>query len=206
MQIDPKDAAALYDRHAAHWAGLRAGSVMEHGWLDRFRALIPESPSVLDIGCGSGEPVARYLVDRGCTVTGVDAAPQLVAIAKTRVPEATCLVADLRGLSLGKTYDGILAWNSSFHLPPDDQRAMFASFAAHAAEGAALMFTTGTSHGEITGELNGDTIYYASLDADEYRALLDQHGFTLVDHVIEDPDCGQHTVWLARFDGSLLAF
>jgi len=42
---------------------------MEAEWLDRFCKLLPSSPVVLDLGCGTGEPIAGYLVGKGCALT-----------------------------------------------------------------------------------------------------------------------------------------
>jgi hypothetical protein len=75
---------------------------------------------------------------------------------------------------------------------------MFAIFSQHAASGAALMFTSGPSAGEVVGSYRGDPLYHASLDSAEYRALLADHGFDVVTHVVEDPDCGMRTIWLAQ--------
>lgn len=44
-------------------------------------------------------------------------------------------------------------------------------------------------------------IDHASLSGGDYRALLSANGFATVAHVAEDPDCGRHTVWLARRAG-----
>ena len=33
--------------------------------LDRFSDLLPKSAKVLDVGCGAGEPIARYLIGKG---------------------------------------------------------------------------------------------------------------------------------------------
>ena len=44
----------------------------------------------------------------------------------------------------------------------------------------------------------GDPLYHASLAATEYEALLTQSGFEVVEHVVEDPQPGGRTVWLAR--------
>src|SRR3712207_7171924 len=55
-------------------------------------------------------------------------------------PDARWVVADMRTLRLGARFAGILAWDSFFHLRPDDQRAMFRTFRDHAAPGAALLF------------------------------------------------------------------
>ncbi|WP_312011819.1 MULTISPECIES: hypothetical protein [unclassified Bradyrhizobium] len=60
------------------------------------------------------------------------------------------------------------------------------------------MFTSGPAHGEAIGSYRGEPLYHASLDATEYRVLLCANGFDVVAHVVEDPDCGGHTVWLAQ--------
>jgi hypothetical protein len=75
---------------------------------------------------------------------------------------------------------------------------MFAIFRAHAAPGAALMFTSGPRDGEAGRTFHGEPLYHASLAPDEYRTLLDRHGFALVAHTTEDHGCGGHTIWLAR--------
>jgi hypothetical protein len=71
-------------------------------------------------------------------------------------------------------------------------------FRRHAAPHAALMFTSGPAHGEAIGSFGGEPLYHASLDPSEYRSLLDQNGFHVVSHVVEDPACGGHTIWLAQ--------
>ena len=60
------------------------------------------------------------------------------------------------------------------------------------------MFTSGPRDGEAMGTYRGKPLYHASLDPDEYRALLDEHGFHVVSHVLEDPSIGGHTIWPAR--------
>ena len=189
----------LYRRHASVWASNRASSpLFEARWLDRFLALQPRPATVLDIGCGSGEPIARYLIDDGHDVTGVDSSPELIAMCRSRFPDRRWRVADMRALGLGEQFSGLLAWDSFFHLRPDDQRAMFAVFRAHAGPRAALMFTSGPAHGEAIGRFAEEPLYHASLDAVEYRSLLREAGFDVIDHVVEDPACGGHTIWLAQ--------
>lgn len=189
---------SIYQRHAAAYDRQRGRKLMEAHWLDRFLSLLPASPSVLDIGCGMGEPIAAHLIARGCVVTGVDSSESLIALCRERFPQQGWQVADMRALALGRRFDGLIAWDSFFHLRPDDQRRMFPIFRDHAAEGAALLFTSGPSHGEAVGSFEGEPLYHASLDPAEYRALLRENGFAVIEHVVEDPDCGGHTVWLAR--------
>ena len=63
---------------------------------------------------------------------------------------------------------------------------------------AALLFTSGPRHGEAIGTFHGEPLYHGSLAAAEYRRLLNNNGFDVIANVAEDPDCGGHTVWLAR--------
>jgi trans-aconitate methyltransferase len=191
---------ALYQRHAAAWDKERGRTLFERPWLDRFRAALPSDRSVLDLGCGAGEPLARYLIEQGHRVTGIDSSPALIEIARQRFPNARWLAADMRTVSLAERFGGLLAWDSFFHLTPDDQRAMFPLFAAHAAPGAALMFTSGPKFGEAIGSYQGEALYHASLDAAEYRTLLSAHGFDVLAHAVEDPTCGGHTIWLAKLN------
>ena len=192
----------LYRRHAHAWIAARhrdqSARPFEASWLDRFLGLLPLRPKVLDLGCGSGEPIGRFLAERGCDLLGVDAAAEMIGTWRASLPDQPGLIGDMRSLSLDRTFDGMLAWNSFFHLCHDDQRRMFPVFRAHAAPGAILMFTSGTEHGTAIGNLEGEPLYHASLSGEEYRTLLGDHGFEVVDHVVEDPHCRRHTIWLAR--------
>jgi cyclopropane fatty-acyl-phospholipid synthase-like methyltransferase len=191
----------LYDRNAGLWDSSRGRSLFEAAWLERFLAPIPAGSTILDMGCGSGEPIARHFVQRGYRVTGIDSSQQLIALCRARMPDHDWHVADMRRLALGHRFAGLIAWDSFFHLTVEDQQAMFPVFRAHAAPGAPLMFTSGPAHGEAMGVFGGEPLYHASLSPDEYRTALAANGFEVVDFRAEDPDCGGHTVWLARVAG-----
>lgn len=188
----------IYTRHAAAFDQGRSRALFEQPWLDRFRAAMPPRPRVLDLGCGSGEPIARYLVEHGCNVTGVDASKPLLGLAAARLPQHRWVYADMRSLRLGERFHGIIAWDSFFHLSASEQRRMFPIFADHAEVGAALMFTSGTEAGARVGEFQGEPLYHASLDEQEYQHLLADHRFEVLEHAREDPGCAGHTIWLAR--------
>lgn len=190
----------VYQRHGQAWATLRSDTLLEASWIDRFCGLLPAGAAVLDIGCGSGLPIGRELVSRGFDITGIDATPTMLAQFRRNLPGVAAQLADMRTLALGQRFAGLLAWDSFFHLSPQDQRDTIPRFQSHAAPGAALMFTSGDAEGEAIGELEGDPLYHASLDPDEYRALLATAGFTVIAHIVKDPACGHRTIWLAQHD------
>ena len=189
----------LYTRHGAAWARDRGEAPgTEAAWIARLLALLPRAADVLDIGCGSGAPVAAAIAAAGHRVTGLDASPTLLALARARIPDAEWIEADMRAMELARRFDALVAWDSFFHLDHDAQRAMFPRFGAHAAPGAALVFTSGPAHGVAIGAYAGEPLFHASLDPAEYRTLLAAQGFAVLVHRAEDPSCGGHTVWLAR--------
>lgn len=201
MTNAPSDSViALYQAHVPAWLRLRSTSLFERGWLAAFlRALPPEGRDVLDIGCGSGRPIAGHLIEQGCRVTGIDGASAMIEIARQAFPDQRWITADMRTLPPLGRFHGLIAWHSFFHLTPEDQRPLFPTFRQLAQPGAALMFTSGPEHGEAIGEFEGQPLYHGSLDSREYRDLLERNGFNVLRHVTQDPTCGGATVWLAQY-------
>jgi SAM-dependent methyltransferase len=57
------------------------------------------SGHVLDLGCGSGV-LSRHLLDAGFDVTGIDASPSMIDLARTRAPGATLINASFHDTDL----------------------------------------------------------------------------------------------------------
>ncbi len=189
----------IYKKHARAWTELRGNFLYEKTWLDHFLARIPQHSKILDLGCGSGKPIADYLIRHDHKITGVDSSDVMIEMARQNFPEQHWLQADMRTVEFDQKFNAILAWDSFFHLTPNDQRQMFKQFARFTQQGTVLMFSSGPSHGEAIGDLFGDALYHASLAPEEYRALLEEHGFKVIKMVAEDVECTGHTVWLAQF-------
>lgn len=55
---------------------------LQKPYVEEFIAHLPKKANVLDVGCGSGVPIAEYLAQHEFSVTGVDGSKELVKIAK----------------------------------------------------------------------------------------------------------------------------
>ena len=202
----PVEAAAeaiigLYSRHADDWARMRDGPLNadERPHLERFAAALPGKAEVLDLGCGSGRPIADWLIGRGFRLTGVDASPGLIARCRAAFPDHEWRVDDMRGLDLDRRFDGVLAWFSSFHLTTEAQAAMAAVYARHLRPGGVLMFIGGPRRGVAMGTWMDQPLYHASLEPPEYRAGLERAGLVDIEEAaltVRDEDSAR--VWTAR--------
>ncbi len=109
-----------YDEAFPH----KAGQLAAGAWL---AAALPAGSPVLELGCGTGIPTARQLVDAGHKVVGVDQSHRMVELARANVPEATFHRMDLADLRPGGPgepvaggagrYNGAAAFFSLLMLP-----------------------------------------------------------------------------------------
>ena len=63
---------------------------------------------VLDIGCGTGSH-AKYLSEKGYSVTGLDKSENMIKIARKKSPKAKFVKGHMRDFSPGKKFDAALA-------------------------------------------------------------------------------------------------
>jgi hypothetical protein len=138
------------------------------------------------------------VIESGFRVWGIDSSPSMIDACRERFSNAAWVVAGMRELALGRRFDGVLAWDSFFHLQMSHQRAMFARLAAHALPGASLMFTGGRVEGEAIGSYCGAPLYHASLDPAEYEQLLTSSGFSVGAYKADDPEFGGTQCGLPR--------
>lgn len=194
----PDRIAGHYERNAHAFDAARRERFVERPWLDRFLLGVARGGRILDLGCGGGEPIARYLIDRGHGLTGVDLSETLVGLARTRFARHQWLVGDMRTVALEGPFQGALAWDSLFHLAPEDQAATIARVAGWLVPGGMFLFNTGPARGEALGSQFGEPLYHASLDPAEYRALFVALRLMEIAYAPEDFATGGRSVWLAR--------
>ena len=100
--------------------------------------------TILDLGCGTGNH-ALELASRGYQVTGIDASPGMVRVARKKArgrTKATFVKGDMRRFDLGHTFDAAMCLDGAFtHLLTDrDLLAHLRSVRRHLAPGGLYVF------------------------------------------------------------------
>ncbi len=171
---------------------------MEKFYLNLLQKHILAGGKILDVGCGTGEPIAQFLITQGYKVTGIDASEKMIDLCKQRFPNAKWLLADMRTLNLQEKFHAVIAWHSFFHLPHDDQRSTLKLLTSMVEKNGLLMFTSGEEYGEVWSDNGGHDLYHASLSSAEYTEILSNCHFEILVHKVKDSDCGEATVWIAK--------
>ncbi len=184
-----------YDRIAAWYADVRDPEV----GLPDLKALartLPPGACVLDVGCGHGIPVSRFLVEQGFRVTGLDSSPEMIARYRVAVPGAEARCEDVRSASFEPaSFDAVVAWGVLFHLSPADQVAVLQSVSGWLRPSGRLLFTSGDTAGEAVGTMDGVAFRYDSLGVPGYRRALEQAGLVLE---ASHDDAWDNHVYVAR--------
>jgi SAM-dependent methyltransferase len=180
---------------AADFARLRS-SIGTQAVVDWSRCL-PPGASILDIGCGTGMPVARALQDRGFAVHGLDPAPTLLAAFQNNLPgaPAACEPAETSNF-FNRQFDAAIAIGLIFLLREASQIGLIGRVGRALRPGGHFLFTAPQQGCSWTDSLTGRPS--RSLGETRYRQLLEGAGLVVVGGSVDEG--GNHYLHARRPD------
>ena len=137
---------------------------------------------VLDLGCGTGQPIATHIAARGHQVVGVDGSDAMLALARTRLPGHRWIHDRIERVEFDETFDAVVCWDSLFHLPRTDHEPVIRRIHRWLAPGGRLMVSSGgmVEAEGFTDTMFGQEFYYDSLPPDRMVAMIEETGFSIV--------------------------
>lgn len=189
MAVPPADDPANgWDAIAADVDRERERTRVGAAVLARWARDLPKGATVLDLGCGGGEPVSRVLVEAGARVAGVDASPRMVACYRARFPghDVECAPAETAAMLArpGRPFDAVVAIGLVFLLDEAAQRTVLDRAARALAPGGRLLFTAPWQAATWIDRSTGRES--RSIGRDAYATLLAQRGLRLVETLVDD--------------------
>jgi SAM-dependent methyltransferase len=169
-------------------------------WLADLHRRLPPSATVLDLGCGCGVPVARFLTNAGHHVTGVDISDVQIERARRLVPTGVFIRADATQVQLPPaSFDAVVCLYALIHVPLDEQPRLIERIATWLRPDGWLLATVG--HDAWTGTEDnwlggGAPMWWSHADAATYRAWLQRAGMTIASESLVPDGASAHTlVW-----------
>jgi cyclopropane fatty-acyl-phospholipid synthase-like methyltransferase len=167
--------------------------------LEELAARLRPGAPVLDVGCGAGVPVARFLAERGFAVTGLDLSPVQVALAREHVPGASFDVCDMRAVQPGAyAVDAVVSFYAIFHTPREQHADILRTLAACLIPRGFLLVTLGADAWEGVEPFHGVEMYWSHYGPEENRTMITSAGLEIIRDVIDTSGDERHHVLLAQ--------
>lgn len=157
------------------------GSSIARTWAQSF----DKGSTLLDIGCGTGIPITKILLEEGLNAYALDASPKMIGAFRRNFPNipVACESAE-ESLFFNRSFDGIISVGLIFLLSEQTQRVLVAKMAAALNPGGRLLFTAPPNKIEwkdaMTEQLS------VSLGAEQYRELISSSGLSVVEELEDE--------------------
>jgi len=158
-------------------------------YVDKFLAYLPKGAKILDAGCGSGDS-SYYFLKRGFRVDGIDTSPEMLVIARKKVPNAKFRLMDLRNLTFAaETFDGVYSYGATEHTPKKEFPKVLRGYSKVLKKGGYLFINPPHGHGQrLTYWPLAKQKFMASYyTIKELNALFNKTGFQIVHYKILPP-------------------
>lgn len=180
-----KDAVSEgYDEIADVYLAERSPSAAETTALGSFLEPLTQDSTILDAGCGGGEPVLTRLTDHTRQAIGMDLSGGQLERAQRAAPAAALVRGDMATLPIkDDALDAVLAYHSLIHVPGDEHRTVIDEFARVLRPGGRLLVSEGPGEWQGTNldwlDAGVEMQWYIA-GAETTRAQLSTAGFDII--------------------------
>lgn len=200
---NPKDLVRRgYDALSLRYDEAYDSTTKYRSWIAGLSELLGPGSRVLDLGCGSGVPVAHSLVAAGHHVTGVDISEVQISRARKLLPQADFIRADATSLTFPEgSFDAVVSLYVLIHIPLDEQPPLLERIATWLRPGGWLLCCTGQDEWTGLDENwlgSGVAMWWSHADAETNRGWLTRAGLAVEREELAPEGQGGHALFWAR--------
>jgi len=167
--------------------------------LEEFASLLPKNAKVLDVGCGAGIPVAKFLVESGFEVVGIDFSEKMLRLARENMPQTTFIRKDMTRLGFAdNSFEGLTAFYSIIHVPREKHSLLFKSFNRILKPNGIMLVCMGPDEWEATEDYYGTKMFWSQYGPEKSLQLVKDAGFEVIFDKILERGKERHYWILAR--------
>ncbi|MFE6612546.1 class I SAM-dependent DNA methyltransferase [Amycolatopsis sp. NPDC057786] len=177
----PVTAAELFDAIGSAYDDVFGRAPVVDRALRHLLDSLPPSSRVLDIGSGTGRPVAEDLSSAGHRVTGLDVSPVMIDLAREQVPAATFVQADVREwTSPSESWEAVCAFFPFLQMPRKDTEAVLADIGRWLVPGGLFaLVTVPRDAEEMPAEFFGHNFRVTSFAPDDLVRRVEAAGLEI---------------------------
>jgi streptomycin 6-kinase len=177
--------------------------------IDQAIKYIRSRGKILDVGCGSGKPIAEYLLSQGFDVYGVDISERQLHYAQQTIPKDNLWLGDIRRLQIPSMFDAIICWFVLFHVHAHEHAPILKKFYDCLNPGGILLMTmadTASPEGDyqvvddqtIKSMMFKEEFYYSGHSLSVNLKLIKAAGFQIIAEYCDQPGC--HVILAQKVD------
>ncbi len=176
-----------YDKVAHEYASLE-GEIKwpRMRWLNKLLNKLEPGSSVLDLGCGSGDP-ADIKISKEHKVTGVDISLTQINLARQNVPTGHFIHADASSMEFPATsFDAVISFYSMDLIPRKEHKTILRRIYHWLRAGGYLLISIEAGdYDDVTGEWLGVPMILSCFDPETMKKMVNEVGFDLLETDIE---------------------
>jgi len=168
--------------------------------LKLFAKHVKKGSKVLDLGCGAGVPIDRFLVKNGYKVTGIDFARNMLKAAKKNVPRARYIQMDMTKMKFRPdSFDVAVSFYAIIHVPKEKHAKLYKDLhKILKSDGIILVNASGHKKWEGYGDFIDTRMFWSHYAPAKTSGILKKSGFKILWHRVLELG-GEKQFWvLAR--------
>jgi ubiquinone/menaquinone biosynthesis C-methylase UbiE len=185
---DPKQIVAQgYDQVAHDYNRLEGETAWPRmRWLKKLLSRLEPNSSVLDLGCGSGDP-ADIEISKAHNVTGIDISQTQIDLARQNVPTGNFLHGDAGSVEFAAaSFDAVISFYTLEHIPREEHRTILRRVYQWLRAGGFLLISIEAGDfDDVIGEWLGVPMFISCFGPETMKQMIDEAGFELLETAIE---------------------
>lgn len=142
---------------------------------------LPKNSLILDVGCGAGFPVDKFLSEKGFRIIGIDISKEMIKKAKKNVPEAKFKIMSMYNLKFPvKKFDAIICFFAILHLEKKKVLNVFKKFNKILNKDGYLLFSVNKGNHEGYYKFFDEEVYFSAYTKKEIKHILRKSNFKIV--------------------------
>jgi len=168
--------------------------------LDLLIDHLQKGATVLDIGCGAGVPVDKYLIDKGFKIIGIDISEKQIELAQKYLPQGEFHLKDMTEFKDGEfSVDAVVSFYAISHTPREQHLEILKKVNSFLPNNGLLLVTMGS--GDWVGKESdflGTEMEWSHYDSETNKKLIQDAGFKILFDEIDTQVGEKHLVVLGQ--------